>query len=161
MTFSKICLPTLESTADRGSSSRYTSALLYTARARLKKIRKPKLYTPSTLNIDLILWHTHLIVCAENVKSWFKSWVFPFTFQAYLYPAPYIELYVCFILEYTLLSRFTDFQADLTYYGTLCLHCFTYIIVVNWFNFWNGRFQETWIGFDHFYQFSADIDIII
>ena len=37
MTFSKICLPTLESTADRGSSSRYTSALLYTARARLKK----------------------------------------------------------------------------------------------------------------------------
>ena len=23
-----------------------------------------KLYTPSTLNIDLILWHTHLIVCA-------------------------------------------------------------------------------------------------
>ena len=39
----------------------------------------PKLYTPSTLNIDLILWHTHLIVCAENVKSWFKAWVFPFT----------------------------------------------------------------------------------
>ena len=45
-----------------------------------------KLYTPSTLNIDLILWHTQLIVCAENVKSWFKSWVFPFTFQAYLLP---------------------------------------------------------------------------
>ena len=33
----------------------------------------PKLYTPSTLNIDLILWHTQLNVCAENVKSWFKS----------------------------------------------------------------------------------------
>ena len=31
-----------------------------------------KLYTPSTLNIDLILWHTQWIVCAENVKSWFK-----------------------------------------------------------------------------------------
>ena len=31
------------------------------------------LYIPSTLNIDLILWHTQLIVCAENVKSWFKS----------------------------------------------------------------------------------------
>ena len=31
-----------------------------------------KLYIPSTLNIDLILWHTQLIVCAENVKSWFK-----------------------------------------------------------------------------------------
>ena len=35
---------------------------------------KPKLYIPSNLNID------QLIVCAENVKSWFKSWVFPFTF---------------------------------------------------------------------------------
>ena len=23
------------------------------------------------------MWHTQLIVCAENVKSWFKSWVFP------------------------------------------------------------------------------------
>jgi hypothetical protein len=45
-----------------------------------------KLYIPSTLNIDLILWHTQLIVCAENVKSWFKSWVFPFTFQAYIQP---------------------------------------------------------------------------
>ena len=46
----------------------------------------PKLYIPSTLNIDLILWHTQLILCAENVKSWFKSWVFPFTFQAYILP---------------------------------------------------------------------------
>ena len=42
-----------------------------------------KLYIPSTLNIR---WHTQLIVCAENVKSWFKSWVFPFTFQAYILP---------------------------------------------------------------------------
>ena len=45
-----------------------------------------KLYTPSTLNIDLIQWHTQLIVCVENVKSWFKSWVFPFNFQAYILP---------------------------------------------------------------------------
>ena len=32
----------------------------------IPKIRlvKPKLYIPSTLNIDLILWHTQLIVCA-------------------------------------------------------------------------------------------------
>ena len=45
-----------------------------------------KLYIPSTLNIDHILWHSQLIVCAENVKSWFKSWVFPFTFQAYILP---------------------------------------------------------------------------
>ena len=45
-----------------------------------------KLILPSTLNIDLILWHTKVIVCAENVKLWFKSWVFPFTFQAYILP---------------------------------------------------------------------------
>ena len=45
-----------------------------------------KLYIPSTLNIDLILWHTQSIVCADNVKSWFKSWVFPFTLQAYILP---------------------------------------------------------------------------
>ena len=45
-----------------------------------------KLYIPSTLNIDLILWRTQLIVCAENVKSWFNSWFFPFTFQAYTLP---------------------------------------------------------------------------
>ena len=47
---------------------------------------EPKLYIPSTLNIDLIMWHTQLIVCAENVKSWFKSCVFHFTFQAYNLP---------------------------------------------------------------------------
>ena len=41
---------------------------------------------PSTLNIDLILWHTHSIVCAKKVKSWFKSWLFPFTFRAYTLP---------------------------------------------------------------------------
>ena len=32
------------------------------------------------------MWHTQLIVFAENIKSWFKSWVFPFTFQAYNVP---------------------------------------------------------------------------
>ena len=40
----------------------------------------------NTLNIDLILWHTQLSVCAENVKSWIKSWVIYFTFQAYNLP---------------------------------------------------------------------------
>ena len=44
------------------------------------------LYTPNTLNIDLILLQTQLILCAENVKSWLKSWLFPFTFQAYILP---------------------------------------------------------------------------
>ena len=49
-----------------------------------------KLYIPSTLNIDLILGHTHLIVCAENVKSW----VFPFTFQACILPHTLNCMYV-------------------------------------------------------------------
>ena len=49
-------------------------------------ILRAKLYIPSSPNIDFILWHTQLIVCAEYVKSWFKSWVFPFTFQAYILP---------------------------------------------------------------------------
>ena len=31
----------------------------------------PKLYIPSTLNIDLILWHTQLILCAITFKSCF------------------------------------------------------------------------------------------
>jgi hypothetical protein len=44
------------------------------------------IYIQSTLSIDLILLHTQLIVCAENVRSWFKSWVFLFTFQAYILP---------------------------------------------------------------------------
>ena len=35
----------------------------------------------STLNIDLILWQTQLIVCAENGKSWLKSWVFILLFK--------------------------------------------------------------------------------
>ena len=50
-----------------------------TALSSVKRKVAPKLYTPRTLNIDLIQWHTH-------VKSWFKSWVFPFTFQAYILP---------------------------------------------------------------------------
>ena len=36
-----------------------------TMSAEFEKFRlKPKSYIPSTLNIDLILWHTQLIVCA-------------------------------------------------------------------------------------------------
>lgn len=41
MTLSKMCLATCESTAERGSSSRKMSALLYTARARLTRCRCP------------------------------------------------------------------------------------------------------------------------
>ena len=61
-------------------------------------VQKSKLYIPSTLKIDLILWHTQLIVCAENVKSWFKPWVFPFTFQAYILPITLIGMCVSLLL---------------------------------------------------------------
>ena len=64
-----------------------------------------KLYVPSTLNIDLILWHTQLIVCAENFKSWFKSWGFPFTFQAYICPIHWI-VYVLAFFNFIILERF-------------------------------------------------------
>ena len=60
----------------------------------------PMLYLPSTLNIDLLLWHTQLIVCAENVKSWFKSLVFPFTFQAYFLPHTLNCICVCAYLNF-------------------------------------------------------------
>ena len=61
------------------------------------------IYIPSTLNIGLILCHTQLIVGAENVKSWFKSWVFPFTFK--LIPCPihwfvYVLANINFIFEF-------------------------------------------------------------
>ena len=45
-------------------------------------IKQSYTYIPSTLNVDLILWHTQLIVCAKNIKSW----VIHFTFQAYTMP---------------------------------------------------------------------------
>ena len=62
----------------------HLSAVKYGMQSFLPAVKV--LYIPSTLNIDPILWHTQLIVCADNVKSWFKSWVFPFTFQAYILP---------------------------------------------------------------------------
>ena len=53
------------------SLSLLSSSLIYTTYRFFNPTAK--LYMPSTLNIDLILWHTQLIVCAEKVKSWFKS----------------------------------------------------------------------------------------
>ena len=44
-------------------------------------------YISQVLKTLTLYCGTHnYIVCAENVKSWFKSWVFPFTFQAYIPP---------------------------------------------------------------------------
>ena len=60
----------------------YTTINSFFLRMSFNFIFHAKLYTPSTLNIDLILWHTQFIKCAENVKSW----VFPLTFQAYILP---------------------------------------------------------------------------
>ena len=37
---------------------------IFSGIAQTKYALKLKLYIPSTLNIDLILWHTQLIVCA-------------------------------------------------------------------------------------------------
>ena len=63
-----------------------------------------KSYIPSTLNIDLILWHTQVIVCAVNVKSWLKSWVISFTYQAYTLPhtcmCVCLPVYLDFIFEF-------------------------------------------------------------
>ena len=45
-----------------------------------------KLYTPSTPNIDIILWHTHWIVCAVKLITHDLIHDFHFTFQAYTLP---------------------------------------------------------------------------
>ena len=52
----------------------------------LEWVENWQIFIPSRLELlkthHCVLWHTHLIVCAENVKSWFKLWVIHFTFQA-------------------------------------------------------------------------------
>ena len=68
----------------------------------MQSVLKAKLYILSTLNIDLILWHSQLIACAENVKSWFKSWGFPFTFQAYILPQTHKSMSFIWIVWSTL-----------------------------------------------------------
>ena len=69
-----------------------------------------KFQIQSTLNIDLILWHTQLIMCAENVKSWFKSRVFPFTFQAHTLPHTFIcvsllKFHICIFVQFWCCSK--------------------------------------------------------
>ena len=49
-----------------------------------------KLYIPSTLNIDLVLWHTQLIVCAENVDHGLKHGVFLSLFKLISFPIHWI-----------------------------------------------------------------------
>ena len=45
-----------------------------------------KLYMPSTLNIDLILSHTQLIVCAENLNHGLNQGFFLSLFKLILCP---------------------------------------------------------------------------
>ena len=57
----------------------YIATLQKRRKSRLFPIlvdHEAKLYIPSTLNIDLILWHTQLIVCAEMLNQG--------SFQAYI-----------------------------------------------------------------------------
>ena len=64
------------------SHPKFPEVVVKWCKASFELMLSAKLYIPSTLNIDFILWHTQLNVCAENVKSW----VFYFTFQAYTLP---------------------------------------------------------------------------
>ena len=52
------------------------------------------IYIPSTLNIELILWHTQLIVCVQKMLNHGLNHGF-FLSLSSLYPATYIELYMC------------------------------------------------------------------
>ena len=72
------------------SKTRYSIAL----RDNYNFLRPSKLFTPSTLNIDSIQWHTQLNVCA--VKSITHDLIhdFHFTFQAYALPHTLNGMYV-------------------------------------------------------------------
>ena len=62
----------------------------------------PKLYIPSTLNIDLILWHTQLIVCAENSNQGLNHGVFLSPFK--LTPCPIH--WIAYVLAYSKIFEF-------------------------------------------------------
>ena len=47
-----------------GVSNGSNKSTIYVICPLFKFTLESKLYTPSTLNIDFIVWHTHLIVCA-------------------------------------------------------------------------------------------------
>ena len=59
---------------------------LKTDKVDLKKRPPSKLYTPSTLNIDFIQWHTQLNMCAVKLTTHDLIHDFHFTFQAYTLP---------------------------------------------------------------------------
>ena len=59
-----------------------------------------KSYIPSTLNIDLILWHTQVIVCAVNVKSWVISFTYINPIPCHIRWIKYVVAYVNFLFEF-------------------------------------------------------------
>ena len=84
-------------TGNVGGNGRLNSTEIINADGQVSQ--GPKLYISSTLNIDLILWHTQLIFRAENVESW----VFPFFFKHISWPIHWIVcVLVClnFIFEF-------------------------------------------------------------
>jgi hypothetical protein len=86
-------------------------ATLQSRKGRDWSLATPSCHEPKTLYGDFpdrikFLLYKHMVedmdkslgefnVCAENVKSWFKSWVFHFTFQAYILPHTLNCMYVC------------------------------------------------------------------
>ena len=87
----------------KGKSSDYNSNFPHSQLCIIKRGQRPlpwlssdRIYwdlwqsIPSTLNIDSVLWHTKFIVYA--VKCYIMGYFFHFSS---LYPAPYIELYMC------------------------------------------------------------------
>ena len=70
----------------------------------------PKLYTPSTLNIDLLLWHTHLIVCAVKWITHDLIYDFHFTFQAYTLPHTLNGMFVSLFKFHTWILKQFNFS---------------------------------------------------
>ena len=88
-------------------------------------LSKPKLYIPSTLNIDLILWHTQLIVCAtfycgccniqnklkfvlptKTWKNWPQTWLIigSIFFQCYQLKSQFLFHKKCSLLDLCIMT---------------------------------------------------------
>ena len=82
---------------------KYPNPSFFHCNSKIAVIPKVKLYIPSTLNVDLILWQTILIVCAENVKSWFKLGVFLLLFSISC-PIPWIVCVSAYVFKISYLT---------------------------------------------------------
>ena len=68
-------------------------------------VHYPKLYTPSTLNIDFKQWHTQLNVCAVKWITHDLIHDFHFTFQAYALPHTLNGIFVSLYKFHTWISK--------------------------------------------------------